>query len=143
MRIYLKTDLAYMAGFLDGEGCLYLGHRKAGRRRQCFPCTITISQTEDKTLRWMQGFFGGKVYPVKSSGNGDKQVWTWSIYGTEGDTFLRLVLPYLRLKKPQAEIYLKMRRYINANSMGKRLLPAELQERIKLVVSMKQLKKEN
>lgn len=141
MKTYLKTDLAYAAGFIDGEGCFYVGFRRGVRGRRCFPCTVTVAQTERDSLQRLQGLFGGKVYEAKTTGFSKRPVWTWSIYGTDADTMVRLIMPYLRGKRAQAIVYMQMRQLINANPMGKRITDTDLEVRLGLVKQISSLKR--
>jgi hypothetical protein len=140
MKAWLKTDLAYAAGFIDGEGCFYLGHRRGGGNRECFPCTFTLSQSTQPVLLDLQRLFGGRVYPSKTHGKGWQPVWMWTIYGAEADRMTRLILPFLRIKKPQAIVFQQMRKLINANRMGRRITGAAMEERLRLVRLIKELK---
>lgn len=52
----------------------------------------------------------------------------------------RLILPFLRIKKPQAIVFQQMRKLINANRMGRRITGAAMEERLRLVRLIKELK---
>ena len=98
-----KTDLAYIAGFLDGDGSLMLQVKKRsdGKIGKRFMCTICFYQDSrhEETLYWIRKILGIGYVSRRNDGiselriNGYKQV-----YG-----ILQKLLPFIRLKKRQAE----------------------------------------
>ena len=102
----LKTaNLAYMAGFFDGEGTIGLGNR-SGRPNQ-YRVYISIANTNEWIIRWFQFNFGGHIaFEDKQSQNPNWQdAWRWSITGgQQALKFLQAICPYLILKKLQAEL---------------------------------------
>lgn len=87
-----KIDLAYAAGFFDGEGCIHM--RPNGQIH------IDMTQYDTRPLQYIQEATGsilrfrknGKEYRLKTS-NRELVV-----------KFLKLVLPYLVLKREQAQL---------------------------------------
>lgn len=51
------VDLAYIAGFFDGEGSVTISS-KGG----CTGVAVSITSTDDKILSWIQSILGGNVY---------------------------------------------------------------------------------
>jgi hypothetical protein len=102
-----KTDLAYIAGFLDGDGSLMLQlkRRSDTKRAWRFMCTICFYQdTRHETpLIWIQQVLGIGYISRRNDGmtelriNGFKRV----------ESILQDLLPYLRFKHPQALIMLE------------------------------------
>jgi hypothetical protein len=52
-----STDLAYVAGFFEGEGCVNIGRQGAGFRAQ-----ICFANTNRPVLDWIAATVGGRVY---------------------------------------------------------------------------------
>ncbi len=117
-----KADLAYMAGFFDGEGCINLARRtKRGKRCRIH---ISISNTNEWVIQWFHFNFGGSiVFEDRTSENPNWQnVWRWSITsGQQALRFLQAISPYLILKKPQAELAVKFQS--RHSQVGKRVSP--------------------
>ena len=94
-----KTDLAYIAGFLDGDGSLMLQikKRKDGKLKYRFMCTICLYQDSrhEETLIWMKKLFG--VGYVSRRGDGITEL-RINGYG-QVKKILSLLLPFIRLKK--------------------------------------------
>jgi ribosomal protein L24E len=61
-----------------------------------------IGQNDGATLDWIQENFGGGVYRVKRDGS-----YFWTITNKNSYLFLKKIVPYLRYKKPQAEMAIK------------------------------------
>jgi len=97
-----STDLAYIAGFLDGDGSLMLQikKRKDGKLKRRFMCTICLYQDSrhEETLIWIQKLLKIGYLSFRNDGitelriNGFKQV----------RDILEKLLPFIRFKKNQA-----------------------------------------
>lgn len=101
-----KYDLAYFAGFIDGEG--YIGINKQGRRN-AYRLELRVGSTNLWILQLMKMRFGGWVYLTnnnwtKSKYPNAKDFWVWVIYSRQANELLKELLPYLKLKKAEAEI---------------------------------------
>lgn len=99
-----KTDIAYVAGIIDGEGCIYIEHGKKGKAIQL---SISVGSTDKWLCEFLKFSFGGCLYQMKSK---TLPFWKWEIRTRQAGTFLELILPYLRLKRPQAEIALQFQK---------------------------------
>ena len=98
-----KIDLAYIAGFLDGDGSLMLQlkKRKEGKAKIRFMLTICFYQDtrHEKPLYWIRNILGIGYISRRNDGmtelriNGYKQV----------RNIIKDLLPYIRFKKYQAK----------------------------------------
>ncbi len=97
-----KTSLAYIAGFLDGDGSLMLQikKRKDGALKRRFMTTICFYQDtrHEKELYWIQKVLGIGYVSRRNDGmtelrvNGHAQV----------RNILRMLMPHIRFKRAQA-----------------------------------------
>ena len=102
-----KEILAYIAGFLDGDGSLMLQLKKRNDAKLKFRFMATICFYQDsrhaKPLYWIRQQLGIGYISIRQDGitelriNGFKQV----------QQILVKLLPYIRFKKIQAEILLQ------------------------------------
>lgn len=102
-----KTDLAYIAGFLDGDGSLMLQvkNRKDGKSKIRFMPTICFYQDSrhDDPLSWIRNVLGIGYVSKRNDGmtelriNGYKQI----------KNILESLSPYIRFKKIQASLLLE------------------------------------
>lgn len=97
-------DWAYLAGFIDGEGCFTV-HRNQGG--QVYPRLI-VSNTDPVYLKTLQEELGGKLH-VQSHNPPRKANYRWVVNGR--DLIVEIypqLMPYLRQKKREAKLSLKM-----------------------------------
>ena len=99
-----KIDLAYVAGIIDGEGCIYIEHGKKGKG---FQLSVSVGSSDRWLCEFLKFSFGGCLYDMKSK---TLPCWKWEIRTKQAGQFLGDIFPYLRLKKPQAEIALKFQK---------------------------------
>ena len=92
-----KLSLSYLAGFFDGEGSINIIQRTRKHWNPEYALNVAIGQKDGKTLDWMKDNFGGNVYLVKRDGS-----FFWAISNKNAYKFLKMLLPYLQYKKPQA-----------------------------------------
>lgn len=109
-----ETDLAWLAGFLDGEGCLYCQPRKGNREGNTrVSLRLVISNTERKLLDACREISGvGRVYEKSPDGYRNRQrQWAWDVSSGEVGHVLAGMLPYLKGRRRREEaIGLKFRR---------------------------------
>jgi hypothetical protein len=109
-------DLQYIAGFFDGEGSICItksssGRPKAGR----YELKVSMVNTNRDVLLWIQAALGvgrivvfkkpNVVKPVMSTRTCYCAVWS----GRQAEKIISLLLPYLKVKRGEAEIALKFR----------------------------------
>jgi hypothetical protein len=98
-----KIHLAYIAGFLDGDGSLMLQikKRKDGKLKRRFMCTICFYQDSrhEKSLYWIKDILNIGYISRRNDGmtelriNGYKQV----------KYILQSLIPFIKFKKEQAK----------------------------------------
>ena len=102
------TDLAYVAGIVDGEGCIDITHRtRPGHKYPDFVLRVTVTSTDLWLCQMLKIGFGGKVSERSKLRITRQRTWDWHIERGHAGDFLKLILPYLHLKKPQAEVGIK------------------------------------
>lgn len=84
-----KTDIAYAAGFFDGEGSVYITLQKDKYVR----IEAAVSQKPLAVLYWFEKVFGGKTYTPKGYAG------QWKKNGAEAVEFLSLIEPFLIVKQ--------------------------------------------
>ena len=101
-----ETDLAWAAGFFDGEGSVQVVARKNGNKFQYFQLTINAPQINKEPLLKLQAMFHGQINPVKGLGT-RRQSYTWTLHAAKAKDALNLMLPYLIVKRNEAELALQ------------------------------------
>ena len=101
-----KAKFSYLAGIIDGEGCITIG---AGRKETCinYNAIVSVQNTSKKLIDWLQSKFGGQVYLSKKATEKTKAAWMWRLTQKKAIEILLLaVLPYLIIKHEQAKVLL-------------------------------------
>lgn len=116
------TALAYIAGLFDGEGCIIIERsRPYNRATVRHWLHVSIANTNKEVLDWIQECFGGAV---RRTGNprGNRQVcWGWYIKSASALLFLTSLLPYLRIKRAQADIAIQFQIEVSSWQSRQRL----------------------
>lgn len=114
------SDLAWAAGFIDGEGTISL-YGRSDRLRE-YRVTVTAVNTNRIALDRLRAMFGGTVHLMHKDtpGRNWKPSFYWAIsYGKAAEA-IKLLLPFLLLKRPQAELALEARTHVGCESGRKR-----------------------
>lgn len=100
---YTEFELAYAAGYLDGEGCFKFTNGSPA---------VCIENTYIHTLKWFELMFGGTFSSKAQTQNPKwRQAYTWVATGDNARNCINHVLPYLQEKRPQAQILLEISAY--------------------------------
>lgn len=100
------ADLAWAAGFFDGEGCI-IGVRTSSPRGPQYVLTVTVGQVDRRPLDYLAELFGGGVRLQKSATETTQQLHVWSVSDGYARNFLKSVRPYLRVKGERADLALR------------------------------------
>ena len=116
----MALSLEYIAGYIDGEGCI-LVHKAAatqtGRKTPRYDLHVSAYQCSRKVLDQLAVQFGGAVYShMRSNRPTMRDSWSWKITGKAANHFLTLLYPHLVEKKEQAWLGLEF----YANKVGSR-----------------------
>jgi len=100
-----ELEKAYLAGFIDGEGCITAecpaidGHNKPKAAR----VRIMLAQTNKPIIEWLHVKLGGTVCKKQAQGN-HKASYNWVLNGQRATLLLIAIHPHLRVKREQAEV---------------------------------------
>lgn len=123
-RFYKDTEIAYLAGIIDGEGSLTIGNYSANKKTGVlhYQTVLNINNTDKDLIDWIFATFGGNIchYSAKQTPkNSRKEVWRYIATGDRLTHICELILPYVICKRKQVEIMLKMRStYKSHTSIG-------------------------
>ena len=99
----LSEDFAYLAGLLDGEGCVtykqYWDRKRKDRPHKyfCWRIQMEIVMTDKKTVQWCADKFGGKIYE-KPRGK-HKMQYRWRRSFRDALEIAKAIIPYSITKK--------------------------------------------
>lgn len=98
------TELAYVAGLVDGEGSIWSSYPKTGMR----PLALVVSMIHRPTIEWLHGKCGGYVSPRRSNAANARQAWVWHLHGIRSGSLLKRIIPFMVTKREEAEVGLKL-----------------------------------
>jgi hypothetical protein len=113
---FTPEQCAYLAGIIDGEGCIHIGcFRKVTQYRKSphFQTYIQVSNTSEELIDWLQKIFGGakrSYTPKQTPINSRKKVFQWGAWSDQITHICELIHPYVVIKKREVEIMLEMRK---------------------------------
>ena len=111
---YSVAELAYMAGIIDGEGSIYIGNFSSNplTGSKYYQTNIEVTNSDKPLMDWIVATFGGRIntYTLKQLPKNSRRIhYRWIATGERVTHLVEVLLPYLIVKKPQAEIMIKMR----------------------------------
>jgi hypothetical protein len=112
-----EIERAYLAGFIDGEGCIQIGRNlpRGKSKNLSYYLAVSVSNTNEAIINYLQSTFGGAVGNMKRKVN-HRPCQNWIIRGHRARALLEMILPYLRQKKTEAELAIAFQREIKPGS---------------------------
>jgi LAGLIDADG DNA endonuclease family protein len=117
MTNLLPEEIAYAAGFFDGEGHIAITHNiQADKRKrkngkvyfyERFQMHIEVSQKDKTPLVWLRAKFGGNLIHgirKRSYDRGTYSMWYWWLGASKAAEFLKLIQPFLIVKRQEADV---------------------------------------
>lgn len=141
MKTLDETERAYAAGIIDGEGSIMLIHqppRGGVHKWEYWVLRISVANTDKKLIDWLVDKFGGGFTHSRSLNPRHRDVFQWRVDAGKARPVLFAVLPYLLLKREQADIaiqYLNTHRMVGCRGHSKEMI----EQRRKWATQMKQL----
>lgn len=107
-----ETTLAYLAGLVDGEA--YIGIKK-GQRRDCaaptYHARIQVRMVDEPAIAFLTQELGGRYYHETATAGVRRALYCWQASDALAERVLRSLLPYLRVKRRNAEAVLRLREW--------------------------------
>lgn len=107
IKRFSKTDAAYIAGILDGEGYIALSRKTDSTTRSgyCYRPSVAVTNTKHDLLKWLQRKTGlGNVRVMKKRNAKHKQAWRWELWSQQARQVLITVHRYLVIKRKQSAL---------------------------------------
>lgn len=104
-----KTELAWAAGLVDGEGCLHISYTPPGKMRGTINAVhslyLKVAMTDKKTIYHLWHLFGlGSVQLQCSKKKNHGIAYSWLCCAQEAATAIRAIRPYLITKAEEADV---------------------------------------
>jgi len=113
---------AYAAGLIDGDGSIVACrvNRNDGRKNS-YAISVEVCMSDGRPIDFLFGTFGGSVRQRNYKNTNFKATkfsqYHWYLKASKAKAFLKKILPFLRLKRRQAELAIRLQTRIEA---GKR-----------------------
>jgi len=136
-----EVDLAYIAGLIDGEA--YIGIKKSTYHSRVlkdginpeYHERIQIRMTNEKAIKFIQELLGGNYYKEKcASLKSGKFLYCYQASDRKAANILKKLLPFLKVKRKETELVLKLReskedhRSFRRGSPARRPMPKDIVE---------------
>lgn len=120
-----KILLAYCAGVIDSDG--YIGVKRSTYAmritKDCEQATyserVAVKQVEPEAIELLHGLFGGYRGIGKPTAKKGRSLYCWQVTDQRAAIFLKAILPYLRIKKQQAQNCLELRKMKDASKRAR------------------------
>lgn len=128
----IETDLAWAAGFIDGEGCITIRrYRVPGGRNLAYQVAIVVANTHRESVEKVCAILGvGKIFILKKDASLPYLLPSWQYHANaqQAKQVLTKIYPYLVTKKRDADIALE---YLNMEigSYGRNGVPDEIMQK--------------
>lgn len=119
-----EVELAYIAGIVDGEGCIGIHRQRMYSQRLIHKsklrawqsehhkgddvCTyrssIAVSNTNRSVLEYIKSLMGGTIHPIIHNHPKWRDSWEWRVSTKQAYGVAKRLLPYLQIKRKQAEL---------------------------------------
>jgi len=125
--------LAYAAGVIDSDGSIgirrstYAKRVRGDARNPIYSTRVCVKQVERDAVALLKDSFGGALMVERSTLKNGRPFYYWEIHSRQATAMLRALLPYLRIKRRQAEnclaLYALIDGAMRTKVLGTRLLP--------------------
>lgn len=131
----------YIAGFFDGEGYIQIA-KKAPNSHSGAPYWLTASManTHKGVLEEIQKVIGNGKVIFHQGTNGWKTHYRLTFYTLQALNFIKLIEPYLIIKKEEARLAIEFAEHLKSRHYGLKLTEEELTVRHDYYLKMKSLK---
>lgn len=113
MNKLTKEQLAYIAGFVDADGCIAVSKQISYSER--FPYNyslrLIVVNSDTEVIKWFKEILGvGCIYVLRSVGHKPnwKAVHRYTAVSNDAREIIKQIIPYLRVKKERAIKALKL-----------------------------------
>lgn len=116
-----ETDAAYVAGLIDGEGCFCITRKKPTGRKHSpsYEAHLVVAMSNASVLAWLKDLLGGwDQFHVRKLPSG-KQMYRWQAKSEDSVRIAKLLLPYLKVKRKQAELFIRFREQLSSYKLTK------------------------
>lgn len=132
-----REQLAWLAGLIDGEGCISLTRRSPQRKNRCvspnYRLILKVSMCHLATVRRCREITGlGTLQMQEAQKQHYTSAFTWFCNATDAELVIEAVLPWLVTKREEALValdFLRLPQAKRGGANGSSAVDAELEQR--------------
>ena len=111
-----ELELAYIAGIIDGEGCISVFESQWEAKRNTYErerdtryrYKVIVKMVDPDAINLLMDVFGGSICMQQPKARARFPQFAWTVSEKRAAACLKLCLPYLRIKKHRAELLLQL-----------------------------------
>lgn len=108
-----KTDIAYIAGLVDGEGYIGIkkdrGYKCQERTTPGFHARIQIRMVDEDAIKFISESLGGWYYKEKPNCAQGRPLYCYQATDKRAEEIIKTIAPYLKIKKNVADAVIQFR----------------------------------
>ena len=109
-----KTDIAYIAGLIDGEGYIGIkktkGYKCQERQTPGYHARLQIRMVDEPAIKFISETLGGWYYKEKSHCDNGRPLYWYQASDKKAEDIMKIIFPYLKVKKESAKTLLDFRK---------------------------------
>lgn len=113
-----EQEISYLAGLFDGEGCVTVS-RGVRKGKERIKSRISVGMTTPEPLFIYKRIFGGAISVKEPKKKNWKTCYDWHLQGKKVELFLRVIEPYVLVKKDKLLLSLSLLSYYGSGSPRK------------------------
>ena len=131
----MSLDIRYVAGLMDGEGCIAIRRRddrpKPRNQRVSYALVVQISMTHERVIHELHQSMGGAMSEIKWHRRmNNRPAYQWRLYSNACAEFLEKCLPYLIVKREETLLAISFQKHLNEYKKKVRRMPNEMVDQI-------------
>ncbi len=130
-----EDDLAYIAGLFDGDGSVCISKGVSGsqgnKHRRSYGVNTRIGSTNLDVIKYCISKLGGwLIQPRRVQGATHQQMYYWGLSSRKAATMLRAILPFLKIKRNQAQLAIEFQEAIKSSVFPSKEFASKYKERV-------------
>lgn len=118
--------LAYSAGIVDGEGCILVEDYKYKNGDRAFILVLKVVNTDKRVIDYLYNSLGGHICNERKATKNRRRTFRWYMKGKEAANMIKLLLPFMIIKKEQALIALDFRKTFDIKYSSRKQIPLNI-----------------
>ena len=113
--VWSDIEKGYIAGIIDGEGCIGIYKR----RNRGYFIQLTITNTHKTTMKWLSAkLHANALRHLSDQRPRNKQIFSITVDRIRAAKILEIVKPYLKIKQAQADLALNFKQWQDGQKLN-------------------------